>query len=65
MNRESEFEMPSQRRQTRCGNCRHHRRGDGRDGGWICLCDTSDYYLDETDYNHGCVEYEPRAERRF
>lgn len=64
MNRESDFGMPSQRRhgcETKCGLCVHHKRNDNRYGdGWICLCDTSDYYLDETDYNFGCQEFEKR-----
>ncbi len=67
MNRESDFGMPSQRqgRETKCGNCVSHRRGDSRDGGWICTCDTSGYFLEETDYNFGCIHHEPRAEKRF
>ena len=68
MNRESTFGMPSQRngRETICGKCSYHRKGDARYGdGWLCLCDTSDYYLDETDYKFGCINFEPRAEKRF
>ena len=70
MNRESDFGMPSRRlnlfgfrngMEMCCGHCRHHRKGDARYGdGWICLCDTSSYYLDETEYNFCCGEYEKR-----
>lgn len=67
MNRESEFGMPSQRRgrEVKCGTCAHHMRTEDRDGGWECSCDTSDYFLDITDYNFGCIHYEPRVEKRF
>ena len=68
MNRESTFGMTSQRngRETICGKCSHHRKGDARDGaGWLCVCDLSDSFLEETPYNHGCVHFEPRAEKRF
>lgn len=64
MNRESEFGMPSQTdRKTKCGNCASYRRGDSWDGEWICTCDTSDYFLANTDYNFGCIHHEPRAQR--
>ena len=68
MNRESSFGMPSKRygRETICGKCANRRRSDARYGdGWICTCDTSDYFLEETPYNHGCIHFEPKAERRF
>lgn len=68
MNRESEFGMPSQRgqRESKCGYCNYHRKGDaGRGEGWMCMCDTSDNYLDETDYNCSCPEFEERARGRF
>lgn len=63
MKRESEFTMPSQKveRNTKCGNCKYHRRGDD----WVCTCDTSSYYSLEIDYNHACIEFEPRAQKRF
>lgn len=62
MNRESTFGMPSQRygRETICGNCIHHQRMEGYDRGWICENDISDFYLDETDYNFGCVDFESK-----
>ena len=67
MNRESSFGMPSQRQgaETICGKCAHHMKGDASYGEkWLCLCDLSDNYLDETDYNFGCIDFEPRSERR-
>ena len=66
MNKETDFGMPSRRfgrngLEMCCGHCRHHRKGDaGFDDGWICLCDTSSYYLDETEYVFCCGEYEKR-----
>ena len=68
MNRESSFGMPSQRNgmEMCCGRCVHHRRGDGRyNEEWICLCDTSSYYLDETRYRDCCGEFEPKGQKRF
>lgn len=68
MNREYEYGLPSQRggRAAVCGTCVHHRRADAVQGEeWICFCDTSEYYLDETGYDHYCVDHEPRAGRRF
>lgn len=69
MNRESELMLPSRRRgglETICGNCQYHRRGDGRFGdGWICVCDTSAYNLNETDYRFSCPDFEPRAKKRL
>lgn len=65
MNRESEFGMPSQRRgrEMKCGNCAYHVRGDNKYGGFDCMNDISDFYLDETDYNFGCINFEPKKEQ--
>lgn len=68
MNRESEFGMPSQRLnlfgyrrglEMCCGNCKYHRK-EWVDEEWRCLCETSSYHLDETEYNFCCGEFEKR-----
>lgn len=61
--------MPSRRdgEEQCCGRCRSHVWcGDGEQGeGYYCLNMDSDGYLDITEYGDRCIEFEPRAERRF
>lgn len=59
MNRENEYGMPSQRyygtaprrkQGMRCGDCRFRKKDFDGDG-WSCLCDNSEFYLEETPFD--------------
>ena len=65
MNKESSFGLPSMRGGVRqiCGNCSHHRADPLI--GWICGCDTSEYYTSETEYEHSCTEFSERSSRKL
>lgn len=67
MARENRYGMPSRQRDEMCGKCRSHVWcGDGEQGaGYYCLNMDSEAYLDITEFGDRCVEFEPRAERRF
>ena len=69
MNRESDFGMPSSRLnlfgyrkglEMCCGHCAYHRKDYERDGEWICQCDISSYYLEPTEYEFCCGDFERR-----
>ena len=60
MNRETWFGMPSRRgeREAACGRCGYHE--EYYEGEWVCLCDTSEKYLQHTAFRDGCAEFERR-----
>lgn len=64
---ENRYGMPSQSQDERCGKCQSHVWcGSGDQGaGYYCLNLDSEAYLDITEFDDRCVEFEPRAERRF
>ena len=41
-----------------CGTCRYHRCDE--DGCWFCGNDRSEFYVDWTEYDDVCDEYEER-----
>lgn len=45
-----------------CGTCRWHEHED-IDDGWVCVNPESEYCTDWTDYEHNCLDWEPRKER--
>ena len=51
-------EMNKDNEQEMCGKCKWHRMDPDDD--WYCGNWDSDFYMDYTDYDDGCVDYEER-----
>ena len=42
-----------------CGTCKWHKKDNDGDG-WICTNPNSEYYVEWTEYNDNCEEWEER-----